>query len=461
MVKKTIIFCVFIMCFFVAYSEDYSNFIHKVLSLSPVYQNALLEHKNAEISLIPYKYRWLPRPFLDTGYNASLNQKPIAPSQTHMLKTAFVLFQDIPGGITMQAQAAQFFARNNGSSASSAYEFSGSFALTVPLYAAAPDLLPFVWEGENSAWKIHKTIADIQLKIEKKQLIAEAVFTASRYLLLKERIALEERRQDLQKKEAEADEQLWSLGRLSSFELTERNTKRYESYLNILQMRQTFANLIENLYVFGLEEKDMPQDIHSWLLYWERYTSETQIGNGLNYTLETKQLARNFYEQAEKRLDMLPKLQFSAEAEPVSSQASSHTFKDSVLGYWKNTDYWNWNFSIGMRFALSPLASEYRLTDSMFTAYRIYDITGKQLFKNQQIKEKQYQTNIGLLKKLSEKALLDKIDADNKIVTAKALLEQGHLNQLNFEYQLLNAEIVDNTYKEVRLRYIAAVLNGY
>lgn len=66
-----------------------------------------------------------------------------------------------------------------------------------------------------------------------------------------------------------------------------------------------------------------------------------------------------------------------------------------------------------------------------------------------------------LLKKLSEKALLDKIDADNKIVTAGALLEQGHLDQINFEYQRLNAELIDNTYKEVRFRRIAALLSGY
>gem|GEM_PF-4708903 len=93
--------------------------------------------------------------------------------------------------------------------------------------------------------------------------------------------------------------------------------------------------------------------------------------------------------------------------------------------------------------------------------YRIYDLAEEQLFKNQQIKEKQYQTNIMLLKKLSEKALLDKTDADNKIVTAEALLEQGHLDQINFEYQLLNAELIGNTYKEVRFRHIAALLSGY
>ena len=460
-VKKLSICCLLLVGAFCVYCEDYSNFIDKVLAFSPVYRSALLEHKNTEIRLIPYKYRWLPQPALDLGYNAAFYEKTAQPSQIHALKTSFVLSQDIPGGISAEGQASQFFGFNKNVSDRNGYEFSSSFALAVPLYAVAPKLFSLVWKGQNSAWKTDKTIADIQLKIEKKRIIAEAVLAVSRYLLLKERITLEERRQKLQEREAEADEQLWLLGRLSSFELTERNTKRYETYLDLLQMKQNFANIVENLYVFGLGETDMPSDTDSWLSYWETYTAEVQIENGLDYALETTKLARNLYSEADNKLSVLPKLRLSAEAEPVSARKFSNDFKDSIQKYWKNTEHWNWSFTVGMRLSLSPVSQEYYLNNSLSTTYRIYNLTEEQLFKNQQIKEKQYQTNIMLLKKLSEKALLDKIDADNKSVTAQALLEQGHLNQINFEYQLLNAELIDNTYKEVRFRRIAALLNGY
>ena len=460
-VKKLSVCCLLLLGAFYVYGEDYSNFIDKALAFSPVYRSVLLEHKNTEILLIPYKYRWLPQPALDLGYNAALYEKTAQPSQIHALKTSFVLLQDIPGGISAQGQASQFFAYNENTSDRNGYEFSSSFALAFPLYIVAPKLFSLVWKGQNLAWKTDKTIADIQLKIEKKRIIAESVLAVSRYLLLKERIALEDRRQKLQEREAEADEQLWLLGRLSSFELAERKTKRYETYLNLIQMEQNFANIVQNLYVFGLEEKDMPQDTDSWLLYWETYTAETQIENGLDYTLETAKLVRNLYTEADNKLNVLPKLRFSAEAEPVSARKFSNDFKDSILEYWKNTEHWNWSFTVGMRLSLSPVSQEYYLNNSLSATYRIYDLAEEQLLKNQQIKEKQYQTNIMLLKKLSEKALLDKTDADNKIVTAQALLEQGHLNQINFEYQLLNAELIDNTYKEVRFRRIAALLNGY
>ena len=69
--------------------------------------------------------------------------------------------------------------------------------------------------------------------------------------------------------------------------------------------------------------------------------------------------------------------------------------------------------------------------------------------------------NLYLLKKLSEKALLDKTDAGNKVVAARALAEQERLTATDFEYQILNAALAENAYKEVRLRIVAALLNGY
>ena len=108
-VKKLSVCCLLLLGAFYVYGEDYSNFIDKVLAFSPVYRSALLEHKNTEILLIPYKYRWLPQPALDLGYNAAFYEKTAQPSQIHALKTSFVLLQDIPGGISAEGQASQFF----------------------------------------------------------------------------------------------------------------------------------------------------------------------------------------------------------------------------------------------------------------------------------------------------------------------------------------------------------------
>ena len=47
------------------------------------------------------------------------------------------------------------------------------------------------------------------------------------------------------------------------------------------------------------------------------------------------------------------------------------------------------------------------------------------------------------------------------MVAARALAEQERLTATDFEYQIFNAALAENAYKEVRLRIVAALLNGY
>ncbi|MGI5173084.1 hypothetical protein H0R92_05730 [Treponema sp. OMZ 840] len=468
MVKKISTLLPVLFCFFPLFPQNGADlcvgFIDTVLRTSPAYQSALLEYNNAVFVLQPYKYRWLPRPAIDMSYGGFLDTDKTVSAQSHALKTAFVLLQEIPGGIGVQVQADQFFALNKKSGAARPYEFSVFAAVHVPVYAAAPEMLSFVLEGQSKAYNLEKDMAELQLKIAEKRIIADAVFSVGRCLLLHERILLEQERQELQKKDSYADEQLWRLGRLSSFELAQRNTDRFESYVAFLQMKRQYENLIQSLYVFGLETKPLPFDIDVWIDCWETYTEKNSVQNALSYVLEAKRLERAFYTETERQLSSLPLLRFSASAEPTGVPALSDGasfFPDFIGKYWKNAGRWNWNFSLALRLPLYPFAAEYRQNAFSVHAWRFYKLSEEQLFKNRELQEKHYQTNLCLLKNLSEKALKDKIDSDNKTLTARTLCAQGYLSETGFEYQKLNARLAANMYKEVRLNRISALLNGY
>lgn len=174
------------------------------------------------------------------------------------------------------------------------YEFAASIELNLPLYAAAPDTCAFALAGQGASFALSEDIRNLEFNIAKKRILAEAVYAVGSCLLLKERIGLEEKRQNLIRKEAQADEKLWLLGRLSTFDLSERNTKRFESYVSLLQMRQNLSHLVENLYMFGLEETSLPSDAALWIACWEAYAAENPIENGLNSALESKQAEKTF-----------------------------------------------------------------------------------------------------------------------------------------------------------------------
>jgi len=461
-VKKLIVSCAaaaFFLCG-ASFAEECEDFIRTVFDSSPLYRSALFEYKNAGFALLPYKYRRLPQPFLDAGYGVSITgNSGFSPSQ--LFKASLVVAQDIPGGINLQGQIDQFFAVGANGPGTAAYEFAASIALNLPFYAAAPDTCAFALAGQAASFALSDDIRNLELNIAKKRILAEAVYAVGSCLLLQERIGLEEKRQNLIRKEAEADEKLWLLGRLSTFDLSERNTKRFESYVSLLQMRQNLSRLVENLYVFGLEESSLHSDAALWIARWEAYIAENPIENGLNSALESKQAEKNFYNETERHFADLPVLRFSASAEPAGRKAVSNSFKDSFMRYWKSGTKWNWDFKIALSLPLSPVSSVYSRNALSLNSQRLYELSQHRLFKRREAQEKQYQTNLYLLKKLSEKALLDKTDAGNKVVAARALAEQERLTATDFEYQILNAALAENAYKEVRLRIVAALLNGY
>lgn len=455
------IVCVFLCCISFAFSEDYSMLIDTVLSKSPLYKNALLRYKSQSLSTMPDKFRWTPQPAVDFGYTGHVYMGTQKIPQSYAFKTSLFLLQSVPGGISIQGQADQFFGISKANIKPNQYEFSSSVAIRFPLYVVAPLVVPAAIKSELYTSRLNTEITSIELKIAKKNIIAQTVSTLSSYLLLKERVLLEEQKHDLQKKEAEADNRLWAMGKMSSFELSERKTKRYEGYLSLLQMRENFSNIVRNLYNFGLTEQDIPTSLDSWLTYWEQYIQTQVMENGLTDSLANKKNDISFYNSAERQLAALPQISFSASAVPMSSNSSGKNFTESFEKYWNSSNTWRWNFTASIRLALSPAASEYYLNSNFAVMQEMYHLSKEQAGLNYKTKQERYEASLGLLKKLSDKAMMDIEDSKNAILTAQALLNEGYLNQINFDYQKLSVELATNTFKELRLRYIVAVLTGY
>lgn len=145
----------------------------------------------------------------------------------------------------------------------------------------------------------------------------------------------------------------------------------------------------------------------------------------------------------------------------MSSNSSGKNFTESFEKYWNSSNTWRWNFTASIRLALSPAASEYYLNSNFAVMQEMYHLSKEQAGLNYKTKQERYEASLGLLKKLSDKAMMDIEDSKNAILTAQALLNEGYLNQINFDYQKLSAELATNTFKELRLRYIVAVLTGY
>ena len=76
-------------------------------------------------------------------------------------------------------------------------------------------------------------------------------------------------------------------------------------------------------------------------------------------------------------------------------------------------------------------------------------------------RKENYDSNISIIQRMKEKAILDSLDEGNKMISAQSSFDIGYLNELNFDYQKLNVLIQENYVQELELRYIVTVLQGY
>ena len=445
--------------------EGYDKLIEKVFEQSPFYKRKLLEFAQGELSNTVYKFRWIPRPLIDSAYAGNFYTANIT-SQTNALKTGITVKQSLPAGISFQAQTEQFFGIKNTDIKSGqrnyGYEFDSSAALSIPFYAAAPTLLPAAVKSELKTHALLSEKAALDLRFARKSLRNEAVKRISSYLLLKERIVIEEQREILRQKEAVSDNALWETGAVSSFELSERTTKRYEQYLALLQLKENLSAVCDGFYEIGLTEEDMPGSIDSWLGYLEDFIRKNPTENGLNIDAEEKKLTLYFYNKAEEGLLSLPKINLSVQAAPEAGTGRiSETFGSSIRDYWKQAQKWDFSLHISMKLSLFPFEKEYLALKDFSLVRRRYTAELEMLNIYRKNKEKRYKSKIELLQKLSDKAEREKIDADNRVITAEALNKQGYLSETSFAYQKLNALLAENNRKEVRLRRISTVLEGY
>lgn len=447
--------------------EDYDKLIEKVFERSPFYKRKLLEFAQSELSNTIYKFRWIPRPLIDSAYAGNFYTANIT-SQTNALKTGIRVYQSLPAGISFQAQTEQFFGINKKNTDTKSgqrnygYEFDSSAALSIPFYAAAPTLLPAAVKSELKTHALLSEQAALNVRSIRKSILSETINRINSYLLLKERIVIEEQREILRQKEAVFDNALWETGAVSSFELSERTTKRYEQYLALLQLKENLSAVCDGFYEIGLTEEDMPESIESWLAYLEDFIRKNPTENGLDIDAEEKKLTLYFYNKAEEGLLSLPKINLSVQAAPEAGTGRiSETFGSSIRDYWKQAQKWDFSLHISMKLSLFPFEKEYLALKDFSLVRRKYNAELEILNIYRKNRENRYKSKIELLQKLSDKAEREKIDADNRVIAAEALNKQGYLSETSFAYQKLNALLAENNRKEVRLRRISTVLEGY
>lgn len=244
MVKK--FFYIFICCILSSlYAIEYEEFITGVLTNSNEYQKALSKYNIKKTAAQKIQYRWVPKLSLKLNYISNMEIK--THDQIHAFTTGLNLKQTLPMGMGLTFNIDNTFALSKIKGSKNEYGSSSKTQFSMPLYFFAPAILKPYSEHEFYLGEDSISFADLELQRIREKIIAEAIYVAVSYWLQKKTIAIEEEKSQIDLQLGLNDEALWKQGKLSTLELSERNTKRYNNQLNLLNSKKRYLQMLHQV----------------------------------------------------------------------------------------------------------------------------------------------------------------------------------------------------------------------
>ncbi|MEL3912895.1 TolC family protein [Treponema pedis] len=455
MVKK--FFFIVICCISSSlYAIEYEEFINKVLINNQEYRKALSKYNIKKMAAEKLEYRWIPKLSLNLNYLSNVEVKTY--DQIHAFTTGLSLKQTLPIGMGLNFTVDNTFALSKIKDTKNDYSFSAKAQFSMPLYFFAPAILNPYSKYEFYVGKDSINFANLELKRIKEKIIADAVYIAVSYWLQKKIVEIEEEKLQIDLQLGLNDEALWKQGKLSTLELSEKNTRRYNNQLNLLNSKKRYLQMLYTLNLTGVNKDTVPDNIESWIKKLENYISSEYINTDTEFLLKQKQLKMNQYYALKEQLNQLPSFIFSFTVDPASKSKGDVKFKNTIQNYWKADKNWLFDFTIGINIPLSPLDEIYDIDKTAVELVNLNKLETETLNLEHQNKKDLHEINLNILNEACVLAEKTKENILNRLLSSEVLLKQGYITEIDFKIQNLDYKLSQLDSLKARLNYIIEVL---
>lgn len=440
--------------------KEFFDRVDPLIKKNQQYKKMELNFKLNEMNLFSEFSTWVPLPYLDLNTSFSGTELD---KRYHALDLASSLgiSQRLPLGMNLNLTGKQSCGIFFDNKPDYAYKFSSSAGLSIPLWFMAPSALPDFVKQDLGLHQRKKQLFILERDNNKKALIIKMISAISSEKILRKKIELLKNVQKWNIEEKEKNEILFSQGKLSVLDFSEKNKKIRQEEILLFQTEQSYQALMSEIEAMGLAFNDLSEDIDSWLDFFENFAfylqrealSEDELSL-LRHEVSWMQSVQNFNSR-------IPRLFFSFNADVLPSKENYSSFPAAFMGYWKDNPTLKWSVSMNLRINLSPLHDDFRLNKNFKILKEINSLD--EAFLKHNIGEEK---NKGL--KNIERALFvsemskSVLDIQKKYFTlAEELYKQGKssIHELYAAKNLLE-ETQINYYAE-RLSYVLKVLDFY
>lgn len=462
--KKNIAFLFFSFMFTYVFSEiGMDEFFDK---MNPLIEKST-EHKKIELSfklnrrlLFSEVSNWFPFPYIDI--RSSLDGIKLDKSYRALDTSASLgISQKMPLGMTLNLfgkQSCECFFDNQ---SDYSYKFTSGANLGLPLWFLAPSILPDFIRQELDLYKNKKKVLDFEKAKSKKKLIIKIISLIGYEKILKRKKEFLRKVQNWNYKEAEKNETLFSQGRISVLELSERDKKMRQEEILFFQIEEDYNALMDEIKGMGLAFNDLEEDVDSWLEFFEDFAFYLQAKGKVEDDPELLRHRTEWMESVKSFQNRIPNLFLSCGLDVLSSQKNYASFPAAFMGYWKDRYSLKWLISMNVRINLSPIHDDFRLNKNFKIAKEINSLNEHFLKQKIERDKNKELKNIEISRFILEKSKTALEIQEKYFILGQKLYKQGKISSHDFGFYENTLEEIKISYYSEKLSYILKVLEIY
>ena len=466
--KKFLVSTILAITLFSAHTEvknetcikEFFDRVNPLLQKNQQYKKMELGFKLNERLLFSEFASWMPSPYIDL--NSSFSGVKIDKLYNGLdVAAALGISQKLPLGMNLNLAAKQSCGIFFDNKADYSYKFNTAAGLSVPLWFMAPSALPDFVKQEFGLHQKRKQFSVLEKDKEKKNLIIKMLSAIGSEKILKKKIELLKNLQKWNTEEKEKNEILFSQGKLSVLDFSEKDKKIRQAEILLFQAEQNYEVLMSEIETMGLAFSDLSEDMDSWLDFFEKFAFYLQEKASAGDELKLLQHEISWMQSVQKFNSSIPRLSLSFGADVLPSKDHYSSFPAAFMGYWKNNPRLKWKVSMNVKINLSPLHDDFKLNKNFKILQEINSLDEdflRQSIENEKNKGLKNVERLLFTSEMSKSAF----EIQKKYFTlAEELYKQGK-NSMHDLYAAKNLlEEAEINYYSERLAYILNVLQVY
>ncbi len=456
MVKKYSLGLIFFFLTFTLASMEYEEFIDIILKNNKEYQKALSKYKISRIAIYNSKYDWIPKLELNFNYHSTIKSK----NKTHYFQSGISFLQNLPMDMYFNIIFDNIFVYSQIENVENQYNIGSKLSFSMPLYFFSPALIEPYGRSQIFVKKNSLRTADLKLKKIREKIIADAIYIVCLYAIRRKILEIKEARILIDNQIAKNDEVLWKQGKISTLELSEKETKRYNSKILLLNFRNEYLKILQRLKLIGFDEKFNIDNIEVWMTKFEEHIKYKNF-NDESLLIKKNELKMRKYNNLKKEMSKIPRLRVYFDFKPNSYSKGGIGFNDTIKNYWDSKKSWDFDISFDIKIPLSPLDEIYQINERTKEILKINKLNEQIIEAEYKNKKTNYQMNTKFLKEKYKLAKEKQENILNRLSFSETLLQYGYITSIDLKIQNLDYQIAKLQSLEARLDYIVAKFLPY